>query len=42
MRGPTTMETPTTADLYPVFFGNCVFTPGAEVYSDDDGIVVLP
>ncbi|MEO3777014.1 ribonuclease E activity regulator RraA [Micromonospora sp. B11E3] len=26
----------------PVFFGNCVFTPGAEVYSDDDGIVVLP
>ncbi|GAA2705656.1 ribonuclease E activity regulator RraA [Micromonospora olivasterospora] len=26
----------------PVFFGSCVFAPGAEVYSDDDGIVVLP
>ncbi|MEV8509161.1 ribonuclease E activity regulator RraA [Actinoplanes sp. NPDC051475] len=23
-------------------FGNCRFTPGAEVVSDDDGIVVLP
>ncbi|WP_433314445.1 ribonuclease E activity regulator RraA [Micromonospora chersina] len=26
----------------PVSFGNCVFTPGAEVHSDDDGVVVLP
>ncbi|MFE9693889.1 ribonuclease E activity regulator RraA [Micromonospora sp. NPDC005806] len=26
----------------PVSFGDCVFTPGAEVYSDDDGIVVRP
>lgn len=26
----------------PVSFGNCAFLPGAEVYSDDDGIVVLP
>ncbi|MFE9200840.1 ribonuclease E activity regulator RraA [Micromonospora sp. NPDC007230] len=26
----------------PVFFGNCVFAPGAHVYSDDDGVVVLP
>ncbi|MGN9776107.1 hypothetical protein ACTMS0_10060 [Micromonospora sp. H33] len=26
----------------PVSFGNCVFQPGAEVYSDDDGILVLP
>lgn len=25
----------------PVTFGGCTFTPGAEVYSDDDGIVVL-
>ncbi|MFU8875570.1 ribonuclease E activity regulator RraA [Micromonospora sp. SL4-19] len=26
----------------PVFFGNCVFAPGSHVYSDDDGVVVLP
>ncbi|WP_328417880.1 ribonuclease E activity regulator RraA [Micromonospora sp. NBC_00389] len=26
----------------PVAFGNCTFNPGAEVHSDDDGIVVLP
>ncbi|PWU59733.1 S-adenosylmethionine--2-demethylmenaquinone methyltransferase [Micromonospora globispora] len=26
----------------PVSFGNCVFHPGAQVHSDDDGIVVLP
>ncbi|MET8911792.1 ribonuclease E activity regulator RraA [Micromonospora sp. NPDC004551] len=26
----------------PVSFGNCVFPPGAEVHSDDDGVVVLP
>ncbi|MFF4889746.1 ribonuclease E activity regulator RraA [Micromonospora chersina] len=26
----------------PVSFGNCVFSPGAEVHSDDDGVVVLP
>ncbi|MET8835693.1 ribonuclease E activity regulator RraA [Micromonospora sp. NPDC004540] len=26
----------------PVSFGNCVFAPGAEVHSDDDGVVVLP
>ncbi|WP_406070673.1 ribonuclease E activity regulator RraA [Micromonospora sp. NBC_01638] len=26
----------------PVEFGNCTFNPGAEVHSDDDGIVVLP
>ncbi|MEU2615501.1 ribonuclease E activity regulator RraA [Micromonospora sp. NPDC007271] len=25
----------------PVFFGNCVFSPGAHVYSDDDGVVTL-
>jgi len=25
----------------PVTFGGCTFTPGADVYSDDDGIVVL-
>lgn len=25
----------------PVSFGNCAFHPGAEVYSDDDGVVVL-
>ncbi|SCG76521.1 regulator of ribonuclease activity A [Micromonospora echinaurantiaca] len=25
----------------PVSFGNCVFEPGAQVHSDDDGIVVL-
>jgi regulator of ribonuclease activity A len=25
----------------PVLFGNCAFHPGAEVYSDDDGVVVL-
>ncbi|GAB3381465.1 ribonuclease E activity regulator RraA [Micromonospora halotolerans] len=26
----------------PVSFGDCVFPPGAEVHSDDDGVVVLP
>ncbi|MFI6262472.1 ribonuclease E activity regulator RraA [Micromonospora sp. NPDC051006] len=26
----------------PVTFGNCVFFPGSEVHSDDDGVVVLP
>ncbi|MGQ5262858.1 ribonuclease E activity regulator RraA [Micromonospora sp. ZYX-F-536] len=26
----------------PVAFGNCTFEPGAQVHSDDDGIVVLP
>jgi regulator of ribonuclease activity A len=26
----------------PVTFGGCTFPPGAEIYSDDDGIVVLP
>ncbi|MEV6811839.1 ribonuclease E activity regulator RraA [Micromonospora sp. NPDC051296] len=26
----------------PVAFGNCTFMPGAAIYSDDDGIVVLP
>ncbi|MEU8298864.1 ribonuclease E activity regulator RraA [Micromonospora sp. NPDC048909] len=26
----------------PVTFGNCVFSPGSEVHSDDDGVVVLP
>ncbi|MGC1213377.1 MAG: ribonuclease E activity regulator RraA [Micromonospora sp.] len=26
----------------PVTFGDCVFHPGAHVYSDDDGIVVRP
>ncbi|MFU8872754.1 ribonuclease E activity regulator RraA [Micromonospora sp. SL4-19] len=26
----------------PVSFGNCTFRPGAEIYGDDDGIVVLP
>ncbi|MER7892215.1 ribonuclease E activity regulator RraA [Micromonospora sp. NPDC094482] len=26
----------------PVMFGNCVFSPGSEVHSDDDGVVVLP
>jgi regulator of ribonuclease activity A len=26
----------------PVSFGDCVFAPGAEVHSDDDGVVVLP
>ncbi|NES30554.1 ribonuclease E activity regulator RraA [Micromonospora terminaliae] len=26
----------------PVSFGNCDFPPGAEVHSDDDGVVVLP
>ena len=25
----------------PVLFGNCAFHPGAEVYSDDDAVVVL-
>ena len=25
----------------PVEFGNCTFPPGAQVYSDDDGVVVL-
>jgi regulator of ribonuclease activity A len=25
----------------PVSFGGCTFTPGAELHSDDDGIVVL-
>lgn len=25
----------------PVTFGGCTFTPGAELHSDDDGIVVL-
>ena len=26
----------------PVSFGNCDFAPGAEVHSDEDGVVVLP
>jgi regulator of ribonuclease activity A len=26
----------------PVSFGDCVFAPGAEVHSDDDGVVVVP
>ncbi|WP_207921555.1 ribonuclease E activity regulator RraA [Micromonospora sp. KC721] len=26
----------------PVSFGTCVFTPGAQVRCDDDGVVVLP
>lgn len=26
----------------PVSFGDCVFAPGAEVHSDDDGVVILP
>ncbi|MEU4159120.1 ribonuclease E activity regulator RraA [Actinoplanes sp. NPDC026670] len=25
----------------PLEFGNCTFTPGAQVHSDDDGVVVL-
>jgi regulator of ribonuclease activity A len=26
----------------PLEFGNCTFTPGAQVFSDDDGVVVIP
>jgi regulator of ribonuclease activity A len=26
----------------PVTFGNCTFDPGAEIHSDDDGVIVLP
>jgi regulator of ribonuclease activity A len=26
----------------PLEFGNCTFTPGAQVVSDDDGVVVIP
>jgi regulator of ribonuclease activity A len=26
----------------PVAFGGVVFTPGARLYADDDGVVVLP
>lgn len=25
----------------PLEFGNCTFTPGAQIHSDDDGVVVL-
>ncbi|BEL03855.1 ribonuclease E activity regulator RraA [Actinoplanes sichuanensis] len=25
----------------PLEFGDCTFTPGAQIYSDDDGVVVL-
>ncbi|RSM68252.1 S-adenosylmethionine--2-demethylmenaquinone methyltransferase [Actinoplanes sp. ATCC 53533] len=25
----------------PITFGNCTFHPGAQIYSDDDGVVVL-
>jgi regulator of ribonuclease activity A len=26
----------------PVTFGTCTFDPGAEIHSDDDGVIVLP